>query len=416
MPKIGQATNHDPRAVLHHGDCLEVMRGMLGDSIDSVVTDPPAGIHFMGKAWDHGKGGRGQWVAWMCEIAQECLRVVKPGGHALVWSIPRTSHWTATAWEDAGWEVRDKIYHIFGSGFPKSLDVSKAIDKAAGVEREVVGYRNPDGSGVAGGAEADPTGSHIWTGRLTSNEGVTDAAKQWQGWGTALKPAAEEWILLRRPLIGTVAQNVQVHGTGALNIDGCRVHAEDAEEGRVRHGGNGGVTVTTGASQGGVQGGYNHRDDLRPASPAGRWPANVVHDGSDEATAGFPQSSVTGKRTAASKAATVAGTTWLQDNHESTEYTDSGSAARFFYCAKASKSDRNSGLDGKVDVENRHATVKPTELMRYLCRLVTPPNGVVLDPFMGSGSTGKAALLEGFRFVGIEQEEESYLTAKKRVV
>ena len=213
---------------LHHGDCLDVLKTLADCSVDAIVTDPPAGIAFMGKEWDRDKGGKADWIQWMQSVADQCLRVIKPGGHALVWAIPRTSHWTGTAWEDAGWQPRDKIYHVFGSGFPKSLDVSKAIDKAAGAEREVVGV-----SSVTGARRSQTMNDgHKGTQRTYQNDEpvinnltapATEAAKQWEGWGTALKPAAEEWWLFRKPLIGTVAANVLEHGTGGLNIDGCRV-------------------------------------------------------------------------------------------------------------------------------------------------------------------------------------------------
>jgi DNA modification methylase len=587
----GKMIEVDGRAILHHGDCLEVLKTLPDCSVDSIVTDPPAGIAFMGKDWDKDKGGRDAWIAWMQEVAGECLRVIKPGGHALVWALPRTSHWTGMAWESAGWEPRDKIVHLFGTGFPKSLNVSKAIDKKDGR----LGWQSPNAGqygGVGGGIASRPGNQH----RTEDFEVVLESAEaqQWDGWGTALKPAsedwyclrkplkvvpacdttvvestilleallwslspaklvehcsasnqsasdeaqygsarwiaavvhglsslapsevtamfnsqeeartywniallwqsiseehsmhasryttetessltialktlncyllaiipncitqvayhhcglwplakdverslsvyeahwphipqpsaiesvtprttssvvnilvniagvtsssfhlnsegfvahpamphtekpasaAEDWWLLRKPIDGTVAGNVLRHGTGALNIDGCRIAA------------------------------------------AKRWPANVLHDGSDEVVAGFPDSN--------------------------------GSAARFFYCAKASRRDREEGCEHLVDrtgaeavdreegsaginspragasrtagkVKNHHPTVKHTELMRYLCRLITPPNGVVLDAFMGSGSTGKAAMLEGFNFIGIEMEAEYLKIAEARI-
>jgi site-specific DNA-methyltransferase (adenine-specific) len=201
----------DGRAVLYLGDCLEVLRGLEPGSIDAVVTDPPAGIGFMGQDWDHDKGGRAAWIAWMTDVARECLRVLKPGGHALVWALPRTSHWTATAWEDAGFEVRDRVAHVFGSGFPKSLDVSKAIDAAAGAEREVVGVSDHIHSRGANTAYPKCPGETAAAAEQTAERGncitapATPAARQWAGWGTALKPAVEDWWLLREPLAGTVA-------------------------------------------------------------------------------------------------------------------------------------------------------------------------------------------------------------------
>ena len=376
---------------LHRGDCLEVLATLPDCSVDAIVTDPPAGIAFMGKAWDRDKGGKTEWVQWMQSVAAQCLRVIKPGGHALVWAIPRTSHWTGDAWEEAGWQVRDKIYHVFGSGFPKSLDASKAIDKAAGAEREVVGsklgqpgYSLTDGKGglYGGGFGGNGLGENEC--RVTAP--ATPEAKQWAGWGTALKPAAEEWWLFRRPLEGTVAANVLKHGTGAINVDGCRI-GTDLIKGSRGEGGKHGRYGSIGAMD------YEH---------TGRFPANFTHDGSDEVTA------------------------LLCD------------ATRFFYSPKASKTDRDEGCEGlglkkagslnmrtdshsiangmdTAEARNHHPTVKPVDLMTYLCRLITPPGGTILDPFTGSGSTGKAAILEDFHFIGIEREAEYIEIAKARI-
>jgi DNA modification methylase len=399
------------RCVLYGADCLRVLRCMPSNSVDSIVTDPPAGIAFMGKDWDKDKGGRDAWIAWMQEIAAECLRVIKDGGHALVWALPRTSHWTGTAWENAGWEPRDKITHLFGTGFPKSLDVSKAIDKAAGAKREVVGT-SPAGSGPLKRGHVSSSGGGMSIGTERSPEievtvAATEAAKQWEGWGTALKPAAEDWWLLRKPLSGTVAANVLEHGTGALNIDGCRVEAEDGgRPARVLDPKETQNNTYAGRMNGSLAGGSK----AVGTTTQGRWPANVITDGSDEVVAGFP-------------------------NEE----------GRFFYCAKASTTDRDEGLahlpevqaagfpmrsaDGERGGEgldgtstdrltkrrNTHPTVKSTELMRYLARLITQPNGVCLDPFMGSGSTGKACVLEGFRFIGIEKEHDYLAVAEGRI-
>ena len=411
---------------LIHGDCLEVLRAMPDCSVDAVVTDPPYGLSFMGKKWDYDVPGVEVWA--------ECLRVLKPGGHLLAFAGTRTQHRMAVRIEDAGFEIRDMIAWVYGSGFPKSLDVSKAIDKNNGevgrllrftewmrttgltskqideatetnmgghyltaksqpaiptrrlwsklrplcgqvpdwvdelverieAEREVVGTKTAGmGSGNTFGmlqSEGDNASANK---TLDITAPATDAAKQWQGWGTALKPALEPITVARKPLIGTVAENVLQHGTGAINVDGGRVEG-------------------------------------------GRWPANFIHDGSEEVT------------------------DLLKDS------------ARFFYCAKTSKRDRDEGCEGmelvthqsgmggampidddgnardrfKAQSRNHHPTVKPTDLMRYLCRLVTPLNGIVLDPFMGSGSTGKAAALEGFSFIGIEREAEYVAIAQARI-
>jgi site-specific DNA-methyltransferase (adenine-specific) len=299
--------------------------------------------------------------------------------------------------EDAGFDIRDQIMWVYGSGFPKSLDVSKAIDRAAGAEREVVGTRKrpggPAGMTATKGWNAGPMADDDASVDVTAP--ATDAARQWSGWGTALKPAHEPICMARKPLIGTVAANVLAHGTGAINVDGCRVGTKDA---LVRP-----PIERTDNSVLGVGLGVGTQTE-----PLGRWPANFIHDGSDQATAGL------------------------------------GEAARFFYCAKASRSDREDGCDnlpartgaeavereegsagmdspragaGRTasTVKNHHPTVKPTDLMRYLCRMVTPPGGTVLDPFTGSGSTGRGAVLEGFNFIGIEMNEDYLAIAQARI-
>ena len=365
---------------LRCGDALEVLRTIESDSVDSVVTDPPYELGFMGKAWDS------TGVAYSVELWREVLRVLKPGGHLLAFGGTRTFHRLACAIEDAGFEIRDTIMWVYGSGFPKSLDVSKAIDKAAGAEREVLSSFERSRSGGILGAET------VITRNITAP--ATPEARQWSGWGTALKPACEPITVARKPLIGTVAENVLAHGTGAINVDACRVGTEVVGWGGGAAGGNTWNTENCGLAKSG---------QARPV--LGRWPANLIHDGSDEAVRLFP---VTGG--------------------------GAGSAARFFYCAKASKSDRDEGCEGMEERvaggmqgrhdgsmgsitlrRNHHPTVKPTALMRYLCRLVTPPGGIVLDPFMGSGSTGKAAMLEGFRFIGIEIDPEYVELARKRI-
>lgn len=446
--QIGDTVN------LYLGDCIEVLRSLPDASVDAIVTDPPAGIAFMGKSWDTDKGGRDAWIAWLAEVAAECLRVAKPGAHALVWALPRTSHWTGMAWENAGWEPRDKIVHLFGTGFPKSLDVSKAIDKAAGE----TGGRGPmkrggerlarlvDGKRDGEGRWGDESGRDPFT-----YAPATAAAQQWSGWGTALKPAAEDWWLLRKPLDGTVAANVLRHGTGALNIDGCRVEVEggwEAERGAtwMRSGNQATARNLT------FQGPQTQTGPLSERlSPLGRWPANLITDGSAEVLEGFPE---TGPSKATDRGlqhsgrhgglADIGGNIKEGTNGTRGHNDAGGSAARFFYCAKASRADREEGCDHlparsgaeAVDreegsagtqspragagrtagtVRNHHPTVKNVELMRYLCRLITPPGGLVLDAFTGSGSTGKGAVLEGFRFVGIERDPEYLQIAAARI-
>jgi site-specific DNA-methyltransferase (adenine-specific) len=419
------------------GDCRDRLKELPDNSIDSIVTDPPYELGFMGKSWD------ASGVAYDVTVWQECLRVLKPGGHLLSFGGSRTYHRMACAIEDAGFQIRDQIMWVYGSGFPKSLNISKAIDKAAGVEREIVGelgYTNQDIRG--GGYESDKAKTKD---RLPAflTAPATAEAKEWDGWGTALKPAHEPIVLARKPLDGTVANNVLKHGVGGLNIDGCRV------------GGQGGTKRATNP----LHLGRENMTDFTKGNfgvdqlDAGRFPANFIHDGSDEVLQLFPDTKNVSKGIRGRGSDIYAGgkgfANTLAEVGQEIGYGDSGSAARFFYCAKASKKDRNEGLDGfeekqtlggggltaeikedgsyetasaggkfgsvKAKQTNHHPTVKPTDLMRYLCRLVTPPNGTVLDPFTGSGSTGKAATLEGFNFIGIEQSPEYIEIAKARI-
>jgi site-specific DNA-methyltransferase (adenine-specific) len=402
---------------IHNADFLCVLPSLTAASVDAVVTDPPydlttigrtlqlrgASVNprtgrvrsnrrrqakgFMGQSWD------GTGVAFRAETWAAVLRVLKPGGHLLAFGGPRTYHRMTCAIEDGGFEVRDCLLWLYGQGFPKSLDVSKAIDKAAGAKRDRIrGVR----SGVVGSTYASDQGSLAYKDSVLCEEPITEDAARWRGWGTALKPAWEPIILARKPLSeSSVAANVLKHGTGALNIDACRIGTDDVRSRGVR--------------KPGCQrfGGQNHRPhhEGEPAetvhgSACGRWPANVALD--EEAASQL------------------------------------GGVSRFFYSAKASRSDRNEGLEGLPEApllwsagtanpgsfqsqgtrkaaQNNHPTVKPTALMRWLCRLVTPPDGTVLDPFAGSGSTGKAALLEGFRFVGVERDPDYFAIMKCRL-
>lgn len=387
-------------------DCLLGMRTCLADnSIDAVVTDPPYGLSkepdmmevmkhwmngddyvhtgggFMGKTWDSFVPGPSIW--------KEVFRVLKPGGHLLAFFGSRTYDLGTLAIRLAGFEIRDQIMWVYGSGFPKSLDVSKAIDKTAGVEREVIGeHKNPAGNksgdnSLNMSAVGMPEKAYI-------TAPATEEAKQWSGWGTALKPAHEPICVARKPLSGTVAENVLTHSTGALNIDGCRIGSDIVGWGGKGAGGNTWNEENNGLGKDG---------EARPV--AGRWPANFVHDGLNAEE-------------------------W----------------SRFFYCAKASKADRDDGVslvatsaaemvDRDADsagmnspragagrtsgARNDHPTVKPTALMQWLVRLVTPPGGTVLDPFTGSGSTGKACMLEGFEFIGFEMDPHYCEIAEQRI-
>lgn len=366
---------------------------MPSGSVDSIVTDPPYGLSFMGKKWDYDVPSVEVWA--------ECLRVLRPGGHLLAFAGTRTQHRMAVRIEDAGFEIRDMIAWVYGSGFPKSLDVSKAIDKAAGAEREIVGVHPDAAKRTSGTVTASGWETPSRCNDITAP--ATEAAKQWQGWGTALKPALEPITVARKPLIGTVAANVLRHGTGGINVDGCRVGADGGTSRSHQEAYGGGGRMDQGGSQP-----WRTGHEIVPIN-AGRWPANLIHDGSDEVLALFPDGakpkpSRTGLRGSKgfgcfddAKSAQTQGT-WPAD--------EGGSAARFFYCAKASRADRGEG--------NTHPTVKPTELMRYLVRLVTPKGGIVLDPFMGSGSTGKAAAIEGLGFIGIDRDADYVEVAKTR--
>jgi DNA modification methylase len=524
------------------GNCLEKLAEMPDCSIDAIITDPPYGLSFMGKKWDYDVPGEDIW--------RECLRVLKPGGHLLAFAGTRTQHRMAVRIEDAGFEIRDMIAWVYGSGFPKSMDVSKAIDKAAGAQ----GSRRPMKRGGERLARLED-GKRDGEGRWGDEAGrdpftylpATPEAQQWAGWGTALKPALEPITVARKPFKGTVAANVLAHGTGGLNVDGCRVGTEVLPEQRA----------------GQAQLGTFERGEMVTPERTGRWPANLIHDGSDEVVGLFPQTGISrGGNSQPINAGTGrynwnTGTDKAVPDGVDPGYGDSGSAARFFYCAKTSKRERNAGLDmlqcisiqirdqwgsevhkvrlqvdmvqsrprvtggsdTTADTEwstvlfgnsttgpfpmgckcitrmatssttlletlnysarlstseniadvncamesstshvanvesasrwklsftsereaclpgvglvasqtqwtisdegerpgNFHPTCKPIALMRYLCRLVTPPSGTVLDPFMGSGSTGIAASQEGFNFVGIELDPDYFAIAEQRI-
>ena len=422
-------TQHE-RFTLHQGDNRDVLKELPDNSIDSIVTDPPYELGFMGKSWD------ASGIAFNVEVWQECLRVLKPGGHLLAFSGSRTYHRMAVAIEDAGFEIRDQIMWIYGSGFPKSLNIFKAIDKSEGLLEHESGDFRIDKDGTAG---YSPKNAGSYVPPLPKS----DAAKQWQGWGTALKPAHEPIVVARKPLIGTVAANVLTYGTGGLNIDATRVgFSSDADRASATPQGK----VTSNSQAGAVPDvdGLSRVEIERPDNSKGRWPANVIHDGSGEVVELFPDTKgKVGMTKQASSRGLYEGGVSLGNTKINDGINDSGSAARFFYCAKASKRDRNEGLDGFEQVsagqmvdrvegsadmnspragagrtsgsQNHHPTVKPTALMQYLCKLVTPPGGVVLDPFAGSGSTGKAAIYEGLKFVGIEMTEEYLPIAKARI-
>lgn len=556
---------------LLHGDCLEVMKTLPENSVDSMVTDPPAGISFMGKAWDDDKGGRKQWIAWMSEVMAESMRVMKPGAHGLVWAIPRTSHWTATALEDAGFEIRDVVTHLFGSGFPKSQNIGKAIDKAAGAERGVIGSHFKSGDIKSGRLHAGSNEVGVVV-EIKHTAPATPEAKQWDGWGTALKPASEHWVLIRKPLAEkTIAKNVLKHGTGGINIDACRVSTggkvvwkmpkdrkpttESVLIYKDKPGaGSDSMIKNKGGYEGTTQGRFPANlilsDDapaildeqsggLKGDSPNRKPRSNKADGGSNEIFKSTKDWTTTGHSDAggASRFFACFGTAsevqsnkqigestcpknppsqiadsainnlkrdvqqqfaalelvlksisqegkqlknstqlfmneiktqlksneglsmpmiqitaekfWLELRHTdilskshvndvTTQkligttriilnlLTYSGyaeavisrntlsnvglgeRALRFKYCPKASKKDKGEN--------NNHPTPKNTKLMEYLIKLVTPDGGIVLDPFMGSGSTGVACNNLGRDFIGIEQSEEYFKIAQERIL
>ncbi|MGR3177241.1 MAG: DNA-methyltransferase [Candidatus Anammoxibacter sp.] len=371
-----------------YGDSLEVLKTLENNSIDSIVTDPPYGLKFMGKKWDYNVPS--------VEVWQECLRVLKAGGHLLSFAGTRTQHRMAVNIEDAGFEIRDMIAWVYGSGFPKSLNIGKAIDKMKGAEREKV--VNPKAKQQTKAIGTNVLGDYNAVDFIYPNA-VTNEAKQYEGWGTAFKPALEPITVARKPLSEkTIAENVLKHGTGGINIDGCRVDLA-------------GIAKT--------KGGCNSKDSMffgagnktKEDNSKGRWPANFIHDGSDEVVGLFPEtiSKWSKQKQEPNPKDSMFGMVGTTMNNF---VGDSGSASRFFYCAKASKSERNKGLENNI---NKHPTVKPISLMRYLARLVTPPNGICLDPFCGSGSTLIACKIEGFNYLGIEKEKEYIDIANARI-
>lgn len=429
---------------------------MPENSVDSIVTDPPYGLAFMGAKWDSFNGGsgnqtiserqaegkryadenkgapryanshgkkvtQGEMVAFqlaMTPIFEEALRVAKPGAHLLCFGGTRTFHRMACAIEDAGWEIRDCIMWVYGSGFPKSMDVSKAIDKALGAERKKRGGEGEHAGNVDFGMKnrcpkcgkpyfsADPC-----TCPREDKQPITDAAAQWDGWGTCLKPAWEPIIVSRKPLDGTVANNVLKWGVGALNIDACRVPTDESLKGGAyaEKSNRSGLPGDKRSDKAAGMFAPGKTMDREFVQPSGRFPANLVHDGSQMVLDLFPD---TGKSSGGG-GVKAPGKNGIYGSYSGYEYPqqlglgDSGSAARFFYCAKASKKDRGEG--------NNHPTVKPTELMKWLVKLVTPEGGVVLDPFAGSGTTLVACKMLGRDCIGIEREPEYVEIIKRRL-
>lgn len=397
--------------ILHHGDSREVIKTLADNSIDSVCTDPPyalvsivkrfgkdgsaavkvpeggsgayarASSGFMGKKWDTGE------TAFDPAFWAEVLRVLKPGGHVVSFSGTRTYHRMACAIEDSGFEIRDMLSWLYGSGFPKSHDVSKGIDRAAGkLGAQSVGFNVAGKSSGLGTIQRPELRSDHPEYRPYS--AATDEAETWQGWGTALKPACEPICLARKPLIGTVAANVMAHGTGALNINGTRIGTRIGTR-----------TVSTGdvIGENTAMSGPNYGRIKTDETTEGRWPANIVHDGSEEVLDAFPNSESSRSEVTSKPGAVYGNGSGLPSHTGIYGFDNSGSAARFFYTAKADAEDR---------FGSKHPTVKPVDLMQWLVRLVTPKGGLVLDPFAGTGTTGEAAIREGMSCILIEREEE----------
>jgi DNA modification methylase len=443
LPTLGQPT-------LLHGDCLDLLPTLEAESIDAVVTDPPAGIGFMhsekaGRTWDSladhkprtergqqvdiglGVLGLERWargfVVFLVDVFTETLRVVKPGAHALVWALPRTADLTMLALRLAGWEIRDSLAHLFGQGFgAKGCDVSKAIDKLAGADREVIGVA---ADFARDGAQRKTDGSHVrpgsngtlerhgdrWSTPVTAP--ATEAAKRMAGWNTTLSPGHEQWILARAPMASTVARNVLEYGTGAINVDATRT-------------GTGGQLRWSQPRNMGYHGGHDTGAEAT-ASDVGRWPKNAMlscslacegdrhtpwcpvgeldRQSGDLAPHGMVTASGGSRLTLEGGLATMGPKPIRQDGGGASRYFP-----RFRYEAKAS--DRS--VPGREDLTNRHATIKSVALMRWMVRLITPPGGVVLDQFMGSGTTGVAVAAEGARFIGIERDADSFEVARAR--
>lgn len=372
---------------IYNGDCLAVMATLEENSIDAVVTDPPYGLNFMNKHWDY--------QIPSVDIWREVIRVLKPGGHMLCFGGSRTHHRIWCNIEDAGFEIRDTLMWIYGSGFPKGLNVSKAIDKHLGYERKT-GILATQKSGKTRNCMA---GDFVGEYRITAPS--SDEAEQWEGWNVNLKPAFEPIILARKPLSEkTVARNVLRWGTGAINIDACRVSCEDKPPFPV------GIISDTSSIYGGGKGYHETRPRMADTNVSGRWPANVLHDGSDEVLEAFAEY---GEGHARGNKEPSKGGGGMYGHGKCTNLFgagDTGSAARFFYSSKAGKLDR---------CDSKHPTVKPIKLLEYLVRLITPMGGIVLDPFAGSGTTGQAAINLGMGCVLIEQELEYYQDCVRRL-
>lgn len=402
---------------LFNDNCLNAMKQLEDNSIDSIVTDPPYGLSFMNKHWDYDVPS--------VEIWKECLRVLKPGGHLLSFAGSRTYHRMAVRIEDAGFEIRDQIMWVFGSGFPKSLNIGKTMDKFLKTGNASWNGTGDSSNGALGFTKLQHKQGYRpddYSNRHTNKEDITEElAQEWEGWGTALKPAHEPIVMARKPFKGSVVENVLKYGTGGINIDESRIVSDDNL--------NGGKYAKNSTKQKeNATSFYTSVLNKDFIQPEGRWPANIIFD--EEAGKILDEQSGIKKSN--------------ERKSKFVNYGDEGVASKFFYCPKASKKDRDEGMDAFEDrpsqlnsggigrkislekryeangenaptVKNNHPTVKPTKLMEYLIKLITPKNGIVLDPFMGSGSTGKAAIKNNFGFIGIEREKEYFEIAKARI-
>lgn len=411
-----------------HGDSLDVLKSIPSNSIESLVTDPPAGIGLCNLAWDSNKGGRDEWIRWLTSIMHECHRTLKPGAHGFIWAIPRTSHWTATALEDAGFLVKDVVTHVFGSGFPKSIAIDKALRRVKYTDTELLyqvtawiryrrdelGLSNKDldrVTGVKGGGghwtASPPNGqAHIptqerWE-RLETLLGAPpewmkdlirpardrgndeDVSDTWKGWGTSLKPASEHWILVQKPMTEhNVVANIRRYQTGAIDIDSSRIPVKRKIPPTSYLDFKDGEFIWDAKSR--------SRTGLYTQHSKGRFPANFVISRSNEKDCPAVLLNKQNK-----------GSSEVSDYFKNFEVE-----SPFYYCKKPDEKERQSF--------NTHPTVKPLKLIRYLCKMITPLNGTVLDPFMGSGTTGVAALREELSFIGIEQDSNYHQISEKRL-
>ena len=434
------------------GNCLDRLKDLDDNSVDSIVTDPPYGIDFMGKKWDYDVPST--------EIWEQALRVLKPGGYLLAFAGTRTQHRMAVRIEDAGFEIRDMIAWVYGSGFPKSLNVSKAIDatmltgkssskalSSTESKRPVIGKVDrvvsknrlaSEGESDSGVKKNRERFHETETKKIAVTSALTDEAKKWEGWGTALKPALEPITVARKPLgEKTVAANVLKYGTGGINIDASRVETNQ----EITNHSRGKESAISKGKYGDSKVQETHQTE---GQKLGRFPANLIHDGSEEVTELFPNSNGGGFPKTIKAGSSIDFRT-PESRSSRMNMNDNGSAARFFYVPKTSKKDRNDGLENftpkatassefrpnhaeKADngedgnpygrwtpTQNNHPTVKPTDLMRYLVTMVTPVGGTTLDPFMGSGSTGRGAKLGGFNFIGIELDPDYLEIARARI-